>query len=214
MFSVCTINDSVFNLTVCEHKKSAALQKGFIVPVTFIPRKPHPNGLLAYLACSYTSDFSYTQKRPYVLAFHPHVVDGDNIDAFPSLVKTITTNFPSMIIHWFADSWFASLHHHFYTIILCTNFDSYLHDAFSRLFPPNHFRVTTMENGSMLSALCVFAQRSLETPQYKSSKQTIGWKRIQRLNLQLTQKALLLIHSLLTTITIWILFNKKDPRGS
>lgn len=62
--------------------KTKATQDGVPIPVQHIPRKPHPNGLLVYLMCSWianpgAADTSYLNKLPYVLGFHPHLKVAD-----------------------------------------------------------------------------------------------------------------------------------------
>ncbi|MCL6558753.1 MAG: hypothetical protein K6U74_08090 [Firmicutes bacterium] len=58
--------------------KKIAIERGEPIPVVFIPRKPHPNGLLAYITATYIKH--PTKKNavlPYVLDIFYHLQTGD-----------------------------------------------------------------------------------------------------------------------------------------
>jgi hypothetical protein len=58
--------------------KQKALRNGDYIPVTFIPRKPHPNGLLAYLLASFiVHPLEPTRRLPFILDLLPHLRVGD-----------------------------------------------------------------------------------------------------------------------------------------
>jgi hypothetical protein len=55
------------------------------IPVVFIPRKPHPNGLLVYLLASFINHpVRPDSKVPFILDILPHLKVGDAapVDAF------------------------------------------------------------------------------------------------------------------------------------
>ncbi len=48
------------------------------IPVTYIPRKPHPNGLLDYLLVTYVSHPTKIKSvLPFILDIKPHLCEGD-----------------------------------------------------------------------------------------------------------------------------------------
>ena len=60
------------------HIKARAENRGEPIPVTFIQRKPHPNGLLEYLLVTYVQHPARINSvLPYVLDIQPHLQVGD-----------------------------------------------------------------------------------------------------------------------------------------
>ena len=60
------------------HIKARAENRGEPIPVTFIQRKPHPNGLLEYLLVTYVQHPARINSvLPYVLDIQPHFQVGD-----------------------------------------------------------------------------------------------------------------------------------------
>ena len=76
--------------TMIEYQPSAVVKKkaddaGEPIPVVFIPRKPHPNGLLLYQAVTIVPNPKDASRTlPYILDIFPHVQQGDSAptDAF------------------------------------------------------------------------------------------------------------------------------------
>ena len=50
---------------------------GETIPVVFIPRKPHPNGLLLYLCATFINHPYENTKLPYILDILPHLKSCD-----------------------------------------------------------------------------------------------------------------------------------------
>lgn len=74
----------------------------------FIPRKPHPNGLLVYGLAGY---FNVNQHQlPYVLDFEPYVLDNkvSAQDAMMLLFRRLRQHFPHITPHLVVDSAFGS----------------------------------------------------------------------------------------------------------
>lgn len=58
--------------------KEKADQEGEPIPVVYIPRKPHPNGLLEYLFATYVNNPVRSNAiLPYVIDILPHLQVGD-----------------------------------------------------------------------------------------------------------------------------------------
>ena len=60
------------------HVKARAENRGEPIPVTFIQRKSHPNGLLEYLLVTFVSHPARINSvLPYILDVQPHLQVGD-----------------------------------------------------------------------------------------------------------------------------------------
>ena len=66
------------------------------IPLVYIPRKPHPNGLLIYLTSTEIFIPGRKNKIPFVLDLFPHLNNGFNMTPSSSLLKIIL-NFPENI---------------------------------------------------------------------------------------------------------------------
>ena len=54
--------------------KTKHIKDGDIIPVQFIPRKPHKNGLLIYHACTYVNHPTKSNKiLPFIVDAMPHL---------------------------------------------------------------------------------------------------------------------------------------------
>jgi hypothetical protein len=53
------------------------------VPHVYIPHKPHPNGLLAYLSCNWIQDETKGKRKPFFVDISPHILPSDQSEAFP-----------------------------------------------------------------------------------------------------------------------------------
>ena len=75
---VVTGDEGVGEYQPNRNTKQAAEAMGIPVPVVFIPRKPHPNGLLFYFLCTYVENpVGGGEKLPYIMQMKPHLVQGD-----------------------------------------------------------------------------------------------------------------------------------------
>jgi len=62
--------------------KIRAEKTGEPVPVVYIPRKPHPNGLEDFLLCTYVDNPAREQGvLPYIIDIRPHLQVGDSAPA-------------------------------------------------------------------------------------------------------------------------------------
>lgn len=57
-------------------KKQEAIKNEEPIPLIYIPRKPHPNGLLSYMMATYF-EFDSIRSLPYILDFQVHLKVGD-----------------------------------------------------------------------------------------------------------------------------------------
>lgn len=106
--STCAVDESLIAYKPSPEKKKRAEAEGEPISTVFIQRKPHKDGLLLYLACSYTNLSPTSPKVPYIIAFYPHLREADQGDAFATLVQQVNTLLPNQEIHWVADAWFDS----------------------------------------------------------------------------------------------------------
>jgi hypothetical protein len=73
----CTL--AVFDESLMEYQpghraKAEAERANEPIPVTYIPRKPHPNGLLAYILSSYLPHpIKLDRKLPFIIDYLPHL---------------------------------------------------------------------------------------------------------------------------------------------
>jgi hypothetical protein len=71
-------DESVLEYQPTNDVKQKAQVMGEPIPVVFIPRKPHPNGLECFLTCSYISHPIKKDKvLPFVVDILPHLKMGD-----------------------------------------------------------------------------------------------------------------------------------------
>ena len=90
--------------------KQKVLKNGDFIHVTFIPRKPHPNGLLAFLLASFIIHPLQPNRRlPFILDFIPHLRVGD----------ATTGN----VFSQFRDRWFLESKPHFISDSAFGSFD-------------------------------------------------------------------------------------------
>ena len=72
-----TIDESLISYQPKPKVKLLAEQSGEGIPVVYIPRKPHPNGLLLYLSCSWISHPIYDSKLPFIIDLIPYLKFND-----------------------------------------------------------------------------------------------------------------------------------------
>jgi hypothetical protein len=76
--SVLTVDEATISYEPNASTKKIAITLGEPIPLTYIPRKPHPNGLLLYLGSSYILHPTKQQsKLPYVVDIIPHLQVND-----------------------------------------------------------------------------------------------------------------------------------------
>ena len=104
----CTIDESLIGYQPSKKVKEEAEKEGKPIPVVYIQRKPHPNGLLNYLAVCYVEHPAKREKGlPFVISILPHLTVGDTSPH--GVVRTfmkqwLCQNKP----HWVADAAFGS----------------------------------------------------------------------------------------------------------
>jgi hypothetical protein len=95
---IVTIDESLIGYQPSDEAKKREDANGNPIPVVFIPRKPHPNGLIFYTVCSYLPNPLYSKKYreqdplwikkkktkkfrnhflPVIVDFFPHVTCND-----------------------------------------------------------------------------------------------------------------------------------------
>ena len=73
-----TVDESVIEYQPCLQKKKKSEEMGEVIPVVYIPRKPHPNGLLLYLSCSWLPHPIYVNSAiPVIIDLIPHLKPHD-----------------------------------------------------------------------------------------------------------------------------------------
>lgn len=105
--SVAVIDESVIGYQPRLEVKQKAELNGEPIPVTYIPRKPHPNGLLIYLACTFISHpTKLNSKLPYIIDIWSHLKVGDigPQTAFMAILDRWQNN---KNVHFVADSAFG-----------------------------------------------------------------------------------------------------------
>ena len=76
--SFVVIDEHMNAYQTSEPVKKKSIENGNTIPLVYIPRKPHPNGLLVYLLVTYTTHpIRTTEAVPYILDFLPHLKVGD-----------------------------------------------------------------------------------------------------------------------------------------
>jgi hypothetical protein len=141
----------------------AAEVQGQPIPVVFIPRKPHPNGLEIFLATTPADHPSSTQEHlPFTLDIIPHLKYGDNAptDVFRSFMKNWIADTKPEIL---ADSVFGSIkllkHIENWgrcgTFSMQSNHHSYIWEVLSANLPPNNWRSACNDKGWIAFCSCV-----------------------------------------------------------
>ena len=103
---VVVIDESVIGYQPSEAVRTRSEREGTPIPVVYIPRKPHPNGLLCYLASTYVSDPNSPGFLPFIVSMVPHVRIGDFTNA--EAAKHIINSWMAPQPHWIVDAGFGS----------------------------------------------------------------------------------------------------------
>jgi hypothetical protein len=104
---VLTIDESVIGYTPRKKIKERADTKGDPIPTVFVPRKPHPNGLECFLACTYVTSPVTAKPVPYVCSIVPHLKVGDCTSI--GVAQKIIHTWPAALgqPHYFVDAGFG-----------------------------------------------------------------------------------------------------------
>jgi hypothetical protein len=81
--SVAVVDEALIGYQPGHVAKERAERRGAPIPVQYMPRKPHPNGLLLYMICTWIMNPAEVStnrlpKLPFILDFHPHLTVGDS----------------------------------------------------------------------------------------------------------------------------------------
>ena len=157
---VCAIDESVIAYSPVKSVKDAAENSGEPIPVVYIPRKPHPNGLEAFLAATYVEDSTSVGGIPWIVGIYPHLTPGDESLAFRSLVSSVPFNG----VHWIADARFSSEENiravqlpSTYTFSISSIYNPDLWTSLSAVLPVGNWRAAT--NGNLVAS-CQMARSS------------------------------------------------------
>lgn len=105
--SVVTIDEGLMAYQPCQDTKEYNELIGEPIPVVFIPRKPHANGLLLYIVCSFILNPVTQSKMPVILDMHPHLTSGD-VNPATEIVSLMGSWKYQTKPHIFADAAFGS----------------------------------------------------------------------------------------------------------
>eukprot|EP01105_Mastigella_eilhardi_P014704 TRINITY_DN3345_c0_g1_i2.p1 TRINITY_DN3345_c0_g1~~TRINITY_DN3345_c0_g1_i2.p1 ORF type:complete len:434 (+),score=59.09 TRINITY_DN3345_c0_g1_i2:763-2064(+) len=103
---VATFDELLFGYQPSADTKLDAERAGEPIPVVFIQRKPHPNGLLIYLLATCVKNSLKGKNVPFVLSIFPHLTAGD-IRAQVTFQACVDA-WPHQQLHYIADA-FGSL---------------------------------------------------------------------------------------------------------
>ncbi len=72
--TLCALDESLMEYQPSATVKEAMEKIGEPIPVAFIQRKPHPNGLLAYILSSFVvHPKDPSKKLPFIVDYLPHL---------------------------------------------------------------------------------------------------------------------------------------------
>jgi hypothetical protein len=74
---LCSIDESLIGYQPSEEVKKRNENQGHPIPVSYIPRKPHSNGLLNYILTTTVEHPMNEKGLPYILDILPHLQQGD-----------------------------------------------------------------------------------------------------------------------------------------
>lgn len=76
--TLITVDEHMNEYQPSKKIKERAESEGEPIPVVYIPRKPHPNGLLEYLYATYVENpVRNDSVLPYIVDIKPHLQVGD-----------------------------------------------------------------------------------------------------------------------------------------
>jgi hypothetical protein len=150
---LCTVDEEVIGYQPSTHTKQVAEQRGEPIPVVYIPRKPHPNGLENFLLVTPVAHPAKQEKGlPYILDIYPHLTQNDA--APQSVVELFATRWKhEEKPHIIGDSAFGSFElldklerqGIQATFSMSLNTSTFLWKLLSQNVPPDHWRAAVNE---------------------------------------------------------------------
>jgi hypothetical protein len=160
--TIITIDESVI-----AYAPSAAVKARFAqtdpIPVVFIPRKPHPNGLECFMACTRVQNPNEAGgTSPFMMAMTPHVTVAPSSNY--EIARNIVNSWPRELgnPHWFVDAGFgseglvaeAAQSGGNMTASMSAQRLKFLWKALSYSLPTGHWRAAVNVNGLVASVHC------------------------------------------------------------
>ena len=152
--NVVAIDESMIGYKPSRESKERDSASGNAAPTVFLPRNPHPNGLLFYIAATKVDDHTQKKTLPWMLAIFPHLVPGDQSHAFSHLVSAC--KFPR--VHFVTDSWFSTKENFesvkppsTFTISCRANMHTKMWDALTHNLPVSMWRAAFNKNSVFAS---------------------------------------------------------------
>jgi len=157
---VLTIDETVVEYQPSKEAKAKAAGLGAPIPVVYIPRKPHPNGLEVMTVATYVDDPNSRKGAPFVVMLLPHVKVGDvsPVDVVKAAVDKLSKKWGPAPLHWVFDAGFGSVatakevesHGDFVTCSVSMNQVGELWDALTVNLPTNRWRAAV--HGSIVAS--------------------------------------------------------------
>lgn len=157
---IVAIDESVIAYQSSDVVKNRADQCGTPIPIVYMPRKPHPNGLLCYLGCTFVQDPNSDRFLPFIVSFAPHLRPSDYSPelAAKRIIDTWTLAPP----HWVVDAAFGSSDLVRYagdrggrvTASVSEKMEGLLWKALSFNVPPGCWRAAVRGDGVIASVHC------------------------------------------------------------
>jgi len=152
---IATIDESVIAYHPSRKIKEEAEARGEPIPVVFIPRKPHPNGLENFLLTTNVFNPLNPSKSLYfTLSIFPHL---HSHDVASEALKFLINSWPSShaLPHVIGDAAFGTLENinlitqknGLVTFSITPNFMDWFWDVLSYSVPPSHWRAAVNQNG-------------------------------------------------------------------
>lgn len=176
------IDEHINEYQPSSHIKDNADRDGEPVPAVFIPRKPHPNGLLIYVATSYIiSPVSTNTKIPYMVDFCPHfqVRDINATLAIQKFIERYVYNKVNINILYFshhlinkphiiADSAFGTTENITtiknwggkFTLSIKSDTFPWLWNVLAHGLMPNHWRSALLQENLVASIHCIIDEKT------------------------------------------------------
>ena len=160
LITTVTLDESMIEYQPDKTKKAQCIKNGEPIPVVYIPRKPHPNGLKLYTLATYINHPSKPGKKiPYIVDIKPHLTANDCTSK--ELITYFITkwNFPTKF-HLTGDSGFGNIEiidelikfGAKFTLSIPNTTDTYLWEVLTHSTVPNSWRAAINNKQFIASA--------------------------------------------------------------